>query len=221
MFGTCVDWRTSVKDALSRFVPDEATQTRLADEWRRGYYESVRRYAKTLTPDEAYPPLDTIHREILDRLLEASHLQLTPSEAEQLNLVWHRLVPWPDTQPGLADLSEHAITATLSNGSVRILTDLKRFGRLSFDVILSAELFHAYKPSPRVYQGAAAVLELKPEQVCMVATHGHDLEAAKAAGFTTVYVYRPGEGHAPGEVEKKPFVDITVESIEALARLLD
>ncbi|ORY90574.1 2-haloalkanoic acid dehalogenase, type II [Syncephalastrum racemosum] len=222
VFGTCVDWRTSVKTALGAFIQDESTQTKFADQWRQGYIETMGRLAKTLTPDDTYPALDTIHREILDRLVVEYNLTLTSSEAEQLNLVWHRLAPWPDTPAGLARLNQHALTATLSNGSVRLLADLKRFGQLPFDVILSAELFHAYKPSPRIYQGAAKMLELKPEEVCMVAAHGRDLEAAKAVGFKTAYVHRPGEGHSsPEAVGNESYVDVSVDSIEALARLLD
>ena len=55
-----------------------------------------------------------------------------------------------------------------------------------------ATLF-TYKPSPRVYLGAAEKLQLPPSQCAMVAAHLNDLKAAKENGLQTIYVERPGE----------------------------
>ena len=58
------------------------------------------------------------------------------------------------------------------------------------DCIISAELFQSYKPNPKVYLGAAALLDLKPEEVCLVAAHVGDLVAARQAGLKTAYLVR-------------------------------
>ena len=47
-------------------------------------------------------------------------------------------------------------------------------GELPWDCIFSAETFHHYKPDPETYRGAAAMLDLKPQEVMMVAAHKHD-----------------------------------------------
>lgn len=51
-------------------------------------------------------------------------------------------------------------------------------------------MFEAYKPSPKVYLGAAKKLDLDPSQCAMVAAHLNDLQAAKQHGFRTIYVER-------------------------------
>jgi 2-haloacid dehalogenase len=54
-------------------------------------------------------------------------------------------------------------------------------------------MFGSYKPSPRVYLGAAEKLTIPPSQCAMVAAHLNDLKAAKQNGLRTIYVERAGE----------------------------
>jgi hypothetical protein len=84
-------------------------------------------------------------------------------------------------------------TCTLSNGNLSLLGDLRTFSGIPFTHLLSAEMFGTYKPSPKVYLGAAEKLELHPNQCVMVAAHLNDLKAAKENGLQTVYVERPDE----------------------------
>lgn len=84
-------------------------------------------------------------------------------------------------------------TCTLSNGNLSLLTDLRAHSKIPFTHIFSAELFGTYKPSPKVYLGAAEKLQLPPDQCAMVAAHLNDLKAAKDNGLQTIYVERPGE----------------------------
>lgn len=72
-----------------------------------------------------------------------------------------------------------------------------RHGNMPFTHIYSAEMFQSYKPNPKVYLGAAEKMGLKPEECSLVAAHLDDLKAAKACGFSTVYVERPREERHP------------------------
>ena len=65
--------------------------------------------------------------------------------------------------------------------------------------MLSAELFHHYKPDPETYLGAAAILDVAPEELMLVAAHPSDLQAAARCGLRTAYVERPLE-HGPATV---------------------
>lgn len=95
---------------------------------------------------------------------------------------------------GIATLNADILdTCTLSNGNLSLLGDLRTHSTIPFTHIFSAELFGTYKPSPRVYLGAAEKLQLPPEQCAMVAAHLNDLRAAKDNGLKTIYVERPGE----------------------------
>lgn len=111
-----------------------------------------------------------------------------------MSRIWHFLHAWPDSANGLQELNQAGfITSTLSNGNVSLLQDLAAHAQLPFKHILSAELFGAYKPSPTVYNGAAAHLGLQARECAMVAAHLGDLKAAKECGFQTIYIEREGE----------------------------
>jgi 2-haloacid dehalogenase len=172
------------------------------------------------TSETAWTNLDALHRQSLDELLtEHGVTTLNEPEKQHLNRVWHRLTPWPDAAEGLERLHERYITATLSNGNVALLLNMARNGRLRWDTILSAELFHHYKPDREVYVGAADLLGLAPTRVMMVAAHPDDLRAAKKLGLRTALVPRPLEWGPERrvEVERDPAFDVNAEDFLDLA----
>ena len=192
VFGTCVDWRTSVaREAAALGLPGEA----VADAWRARYQpqlETVR------SGEREWVVLDVLHREALDDVLDELGLELGESERDELTLAWHRLDPWPDTVEGLTRLKERFIIAPCSNGHIAQSVNLARHAGLPWDAILGAEIARAYKPDPRVYEASVAALGLEPAEVMMVAAHNGDLDAAAACGLQTAFVARPTE-HGPGQ----------------------
>jgi 2-haloacid dehalogenase len=166
--------------------------------------------------------IDALHRRILDALLAERGLAPPEAEVAELNRVWHRLAPWPDSVAGLQRLKQRFPVCTLSNGNVSLLLDMARHAGLPWDTIFSAELFGHYKPDPEVYLGAARLLDVPPEQVLMVAAHPSDLRAAAACGLKTAYVPRPLERGPGGAME--PWTpgefDVVAEDFMALAAAL-
>jgi len=149
--------------------------------------------------------LDEIHRMLLDELLlEFKITGLNESEKDHLNHVWHRLRPWPDSISGLTRLRKRFILATLSNGNVALLTNIAKNAGLPWDCILSAELVKHYKPDREVYQMAADLLGIRPDQMMMVAAHNSDLRAAREVGLRTAFVVRPMEFGAAGNPDLTP-----------------
>jgi 2-haloacid dehalogenase len=189
VFGTCVDWRSSVRRELAQRGLPEA----LADEWR-GLYQPQMETVRS--GEREWVNLDVLHREALDRILEAHGL--TVDDPEELNRAWHRLDPWPDTVPGLTALKREHIVAPCSNGHIALIVNMAKRAGLPWDVVLGAEVAHAYKPDPDAYLRSAAALGLKPREVTMVAAHNGDLHAARAVGMGTAFVPRPTE-HGPGQ----------------------
>src|SRR5262249_18394268 len=98
---------------------------------------------------------------------------------------WPARAPWRGAGAGLTRLRARYVLATLSNGNVALLTNMAKYAGLPWDCILSGELMKHYKPDPEVYQTAANLLGLRPEQVMMVAANKGDLRAAQAVGLTT------------------------------------
>jgi 2-haloacid dehalogenase len=141
---------------------------------------------------------------------------LSEPERDHLNRAWHRLRPWPDAVRGLKRLKKGYLITTLSNGNVSLLTNMAKHAGLPWDCVLSAELFHHYKPDPQAYLGAAAMLGFEPHEVMMVAAHKDDLRAAQAAGLRAAFVQRPLEFGDPAKKDLKPEKDFDVNAADFL-----
>lgn len=194
VFGTVVDWRGSIireGRMLGKQKDLKVDWAAVADAWRDGYRPAMDRVRKRQLP---WMSIDQLHRLILDDVLAKLRVDgLTPEDKDHFNHAWHRLRPWPDARAGLKRLKKRYVLATLSNGNMSLLVDMARNARLPWDCVLSAELFRHYKPDPEAYLGAAALLDLKPSEVLMVAAHKDDLQAAKRCGLRTAFVRRPME----------------------------
>lgn len=209
VFGTCVDWRTSVTREVAAVAKAKGVTldaAAFADAWRANYQPSMEvvRVGK-----RAYAPLDVLHRETLVTLCAQYGLRLSEAETDELNFAWHRLDPWPDTVAGLDRLRKRFILSPLSNGNVRLLVDMARRAELPWDAVLSTEVFKAYKPQPQTYLGAAAMLGLPPEQVMMVAAHNSDLRHAQSHDLKTAFVARPTEYGPNQKIDLAPDGDWT------------
>jgi 2-haloacid dehalogenase len=222
-FGTVVDWRTSVTQEVEQLAKHKGFKVdaaKFADAWRAGYAPSMNRVR---TGEIPWTRLDALHRMILDKILVDFGISgLSESEVDTLNHTWHRLRPWPDAVSGLTRLKKRFIIAPLSNGNIALMTNLAKYAGLPWDCILGAELARHYKPDPEVYQSAADFLDLKVDQVMMVAAHLGDLRAAKGVGLRTAFVPRPLEYGRGGKPDLKPDgnVDLPAADFNDLARQL-
>jgi len=226
VFGTVVDWRGAVTadgEALAaRNGITGVDWQQVADEWRGLYAPSMN---KVRTGELPWTNLDALHRMALDQLLEKFGVRgLDEADKQWLNLTWHRLKPWPDSVPGLTRIKKKYIIATLSNGTVRLLTDMAKHCGLPWDTVLGSDLVRHYKPDPEMYRSAIEFLgNGDPGAVMMVAAHNNDLKAAKAQGLNTAFVARPGE-HGPGQTTDltpdRAFVDVAATDFVELATRL-
>ena len=223
VFGTVVDWRTSVAaevEAVASRQGKTIDGPAFADAWRAQYAPSMNRVR---TGELPWTTLDRLHRMSLDTLLPKYGLSgLSEAETAALNKAWHRLRPWPDTVAGLTRLKRGFIIAPLSNGNIALMTDMAKHSGLPWDCILGAELVRHYKPDPVVYQSAADFLDLKRDEVMMVAAHLGDLRAAKKEGLRTAFVSRPLEFGPNGKPDLKgdSSVDMSATDFNDLARQL-
>lgn len=224
VFGTVVDWYTTIVEegrawgAAKGITVDWA---QFALDWRAGYAPAMARVRNGELP---WLNIDALHRLILDDLLVNYQIDgLREAEKEHWNRVWHRLRPWPDAVAGLQRLKLRYIIATLSNGNIALLTNMAKHSGLPWDVILSAELAHHYKPDPEAYQTAADLLGLSPGEVLMVAAHQGDLRAAQAVGMKTAFIPRPleyGPDNSP-DLTSDPAFDFVAGNFNELADLLE
>ena len=100
VFGTVVDWHGSIAAEVRRIgLPVDAADFALA--WRAGYQPAMQAVRSGTLP---WLHIDALHRRILDGILAQRGITLSEPEAAQLNRVWHRLNPWPDSVAGLLRL---------------------------------------------------------------------------------------------------------------------
>jgi 2-haloacid dehalogenase len=200
VFGTVVDWRTSVSRDLAAFAREREMApldwVEFTVEWRRLYQPSMEAVRSGRRP---WTILDVLHRESLVALLERYRVEgLSGADIDHLSRAWHRLDPWPDAVEGLTRLKRKYIIAPCSNGNIALMVNLAKRAGLPWDCILGAETARAYKPLPQAYLASCAQLGLAPAAVMMVAAHNGDLKAAKAQGLASAFVARPAE-HGPGQ----------------------
>ena len=178
VFGTVVDWRSSIIAELETFGESHGVQQdwpTVADNWRKGYLPAMDRVRRGELP---WTRIDDLHRMILEDLLrDAGITSVSDADVDHLNRAWHRLDPWPDSVAGLARLKKRFVITTLSNGNVSLLTNMAKRAGLPWDCVISAELFHHYKPDREAYLGCADLLDVAPGELMLVAAHPGDLRA--------------------------------------------
>jgi len=94
VFGTVVDWRSSVIRELEQFGERHGLQRdwpTVADNWRAGYAPAMDRVRRGDLP---WTRIDDLHRMILVELLDGA--AVSDDDVDELNRAWHRLDPWPD-----------------------------------------------------------------------------------------------------------------------------
>jgi 2-haloacid dehalogenase len=197
VFGTVVDWRSSVardsRDFLARIGRADVDPAHFADIWRVRYMNAMGAYAGS---GRGFVSLDVLHREMLEDALQSIGVDpaaLDGALLDDWNRAWHRLDPWPDVVTGLARLKARFPIVTLSNGNIALMLALARRSGLPWDAILGAEVTRFYKPDRRAYLETARLLDVAPAELCLVAAHHSDLAAARACGLATAYVQRPDE----------------------------
>ena len=213
VFGTVVDWHGSVAREVRNLAKEKGLRVnavKFAKAWRAGYRPAMDRVMRGEVP---FQKIDVIHRAILEEVLAKFKITtLTEEEKAHLNLVWHRLKPWPDSVRGLKRLKSKFIIGTLSNGNTSLLVNMAKFGGLPWDCVFSSDTFNLFKPDPGMYLGAADRLDLKPSEVMMVAAHKADLRAAAQQGLKTAFVKRPHEHGRNNNPDLASETDFTINA---------
>ena len=220
VFGTVVNWHGSIAEEIKRIqLPVDPNE--FASNWRKGYQPAMSRVRSGELP---WTKIDDLHRMILDQILEGFKISsLTEDAKSDLNRIWHRLQPWPDTVEGLRLLKQQFMIVTLSNGNLGLLANMAKNAALPWDLILSAEVFRHYKPDPETYLGVASTFDLLPEEVMLVASHKDDLLAAHQCGLQTAFIERPfefGPSFTRNDLHHESFTNYHAKDFIDLARQL-
>ncbi len=222
--GTILDWHTGFKTVLSETGAKHGLERNwhdLANAIRRQGLGKMLNLGKDAPPGHNF---DGAHRMALEEVI-AEHGLEAFTEAERHAIAYeapHNFDCWTDFPAVLPKLRENFMCASFTILSFRIIMDTARRNGLSWDAVFSCEAIGKYKVLPEAYDTVAHYLQLDPSQICMVACHNFDLDAAKKQGFKTAFVKRPrewGDDASPDPVPN-PIHDIIVDDFPALAAAL-
>ncbi|MEP6065302.1 MAG: HAD family hydrolase [Paracoccaceae bacterium] len=223
--GTILDWHSGFSKALAAAGARHGIERNwhdLANDMRRKSLGKMLNLGKDAPPPYNF---DGAHRMALEEVITKHRLEVF-TEAERHAIAYdtpHTFDCWPDFPPVLPKLRAKYICASFTILSFRIIMDTARRNGLSWDAVFSCEAIGKYKVLPEAYDKVAHFLQLEPSQICMVACHNFDLDAAKSRGYKTAFVKRPHEWGSSGPPDPKPTAthDIIVDDFPALAAKLN
>jgi len=220
VFGTVVDWRSSVIAQGRALGADKALEVdwdAFVDDWKAAYRPGM---DKVNSGEWPWMKVAQIYRRALDLLLEKYGVTgLSEAETSNFTDAWCRLDPWPDSVAGLTRLKRKYVLCTLSNGDFACLVGMAKHAGLPWDCVLTAENFRRYKPEAAVYQGAIDLLGGRPQDIMLVAAHNYDLAAAASYGMRTAFIPRPAEygGGQTTDLGPEGDWDVVARDMEDLA----
>ena len=220
--GTILDWHTGFRDALA----EAGAKHSVEKDWAAVANELRKRSLGAMLNLGAHEPpaynFDGAHRMKLDDILAEEGLDMF-TEADRRAIAYdavHRFKAWADFPAVLPELQKRRIVVSFTILSYRIAIDTAKRNGFTWDAVLSCEGFGFYKLLPQAYRKAAELLQLAPEECCMVACHPFDLDAAKAVGFKTAMVRRPMEWGGPDAPNQPDFepgeYDVMVDTFPEL-----
>jgi len=120
-------------------------------------------------------------------------LDLPAAKRQALMKGYLRLEAWPDVKPTLSTLRLGGLRlGFLSNFTETMLSAAIQNSGLEgmFDVVLSTDRVHSYKPDPRAYQMGMDALQLHRDEILFVPFAGWDAAGAKSFGYETCWANR-------------------------------
>jgi 2-haloacid dehalogenase len=197
VFGTIVDWRSGLRQALGSPPISEPEFDRVID-------------AQGEIEQGPFRPYAAIVSESLTRVLG-----LSKPEADRIGAGAGRWPLFADSAAALRRLRAAARCAATTNSDRAHGEEVQRALGFRLDGWICAEDAHAYKPDPRIWQAAADRMQVAygPEWWHVSAYADYDLRTAAHLGLTRVFVERP---HCrPGDA------DHAVADLAALADLVE
>jgi 2-haloacid dehalogenase len=177
----------SVVPEVERVFPGKGPE--FTNLWRTRQFE----YSWLRSITDRYVDFSAVTDDALVYTAAAMKLELTPDNRRLLLNTYLHLTPWPDTVDALGRLKKSGLRViTISNFSPTMLrSNAESAGLIEFfDLLVSTDANHTYKPDPRAYQLGLDRLHLAKQDVLFVAFGGWDAAGAKAFGYPTFWVNR-------------------------------
>ena len=160
---------------------------------------------------------DTAHRMALNQILNEKKIKLDQEAIKFLSYeVPANLKVWKDFLIPFEELRKKFLCVSFTLLSNRLVFLNSKSNKIHWDLILSCETLEVYKPNINAYLKTAKMLQFSPEECVMVACHSFDLNAAKKAGFNTIFVKRAKEWGPDTKIFVDGNYDMVIEDFSEL-----
>lgn len=164
------------------------------------WFRTLLHYSLVQNATDRYAPFGEIAVAALQLTANRLGQELDPEAARDALAPLRTLPAHPDVPEALERLRTAGFRlAALTNGSEAGMTAQLANAGLTryFERQLSVEYVGCFKPDRRVYDWARQELSAPPESTLLVAAHPWDLMGARAAGWQTAFLHRPGTAWYP------------------------
>jgi 2-haloacid dehalogenase len=189
-YGTIVDMQSGLTEAATPFLRKKGwsgNPNSFVTWWRRTHFENS--MIDALLHKEHTPYREIGHRSVAF-VLDRAGIEYTMEEVSHLVAQIEKLRPFPEVPAALERLQSHYKLVVLSNGDPDMLEAAQQYHRLPFDRVISVAEAQSFKPHVATYRKAAALLDMRLDQVLFVANHAFDCIGAKSAGMRSAFIDR-------------------------------
>jgi 2-haloacid dehalogenase len=159
------------------------------------WFGQLLRHSLVATLTDSYQPFDVLGVDALRLVAAKGGIGLSEEDAVRVVDGMRHLPPHPDVRPAISRLRDHGFRiATLTNSPLHLLTDQLANAGIAdlFDMTMSVDPVHKFKPHPATYRSGAERLEIDISGMRLVAAHDWDVTGAIRAGAAGAFVARPG-----------------------------
>jgi 2-haloacid dehalogenase/putative hydrolase of the HAD superfamily len=209
VYGTLIDWETGAANAFAK----EAE--------REGYSVSKEELIPLFL--EAQQEIKAGSYELYAEVLRRTAVKVSkrlgwPLETSRSGFLPESIQSWPpfaETNPALERLRKGYQLGLISNIDDKLLGQTRRFFKVDFDLVVTAQQVRAYKPDPAHFKECERRIGTKKGWVHIASSFYYDVEPCLKLKIPVIWVNRHGE-KLPGR--KKP--DAEVKTLAEAAKLL-
>ena len=216
--GTVLDWHTGFKKGFEKLDFYEKygfKSAEMANLFRKKSLEII-----TSQGGKELVNFDTAHRMALEQILNEKKIELNQEDIRFLSYeVPAKLKVWKDFLIPFEELRKKFLCVSFTLLSNRLVFLNSKINKINWDLVLSCETLEVYKPNINAYLKTAKLLQLNPKECVMVACHSFDLNAAKKAGFNTIFVKRLQEWGSDTKVSIDGNYDMVIEDFNELKEI--
>jgi 2-haloacid dehalogenase len=162
---------------------------------RREWFGQVLQSAFLTTIIGSYASFGEIGASALQMISRRHRTNLSDEDQRRILGGMRELPPHPEVREALEKLRNAGFRlATLTNNTQEVVDAQLENAELTdlFERRLTADAAKRLKPAPEPYHMAADSLDVKPEDLRLVAAHAWDVTGAVSAGCAAAFVARPG-----------------------------